>query len=59
MRLIPAATAASVLALGLLLGGFTASTDAITPGTDQQRTVATDPSPNVPVPGQTDNNGNG
>ena len=58
MRFAPVA-AASVIALGALLGGFTASTDASASETVQQRTAASAPVTNVIVHGTTDNNGNG
>ncbi|MFD1659634.1 hypothetical protein ACFSL4_15895 [Streptomyces caeni] len=57
MRFAPVA-AASVIALGALLGGFTVSSDAAAPGTAQQRTVAFASSTDLIVSG-TDNNGNG
>ncbi|MET8249442.1 hypothetical protein ABZV31_36825 [Streptomyces sp. NPDC005202] len=57
MRFAPIA-AASVIALGALVGGFTASSDADAPGTAQQRTVALASSTDLTVTG-TDNNGNG
>jgi hypothetical protein len=55
MRVIP--IAASVIALGALLGGFTASSDA--PGTVQQRTAAFASLTDVVVLASGDNNGNG
>ncbi|MEV2213886.1 hypothetical protein AB0H86_20995 [Streptomyces sp. NPDC050997] len=58
MRLAPVA-AASVIAFGALLGGFTASSDADAPETVQQRTVAFAPSTDVTVLETPDNNGNG
>jgi hypothetical protein len=57
MRFAPLA-AASVIALGALLVGVTASSDAAAPGTAQQRTVAIASVPDLTVSG-TDNNGNG
>ncbi|WP_167450045.1 hypothetical protein [Streptomyces hyaluromycini] len=56
MRFAPMA-AASGIALGALLGGFTTSSDAHAPGTVQQRTVAS--STETVLFGTTDNNGNG
>ncbi|MEU3859327.1 hypothetical protein AB0F03_18440 [Streptomyces sp. NPDC028722] len=57
MRFAPIA-AASALALGVLLGGFTVSSAAAAPGTSQQRTVAFVSPADVTASG-TDNNGNG
>ncbi|MEW2512428.1 hypothetical protein [Streptomyces sp. NPDC046870] len=57
MRFAPVA-AASVIALGALLGGFTASSDAAAAGKAQQRTVAL-ASPTDLTVSETDNNGNG
>ncbi|MFG2947065.1 hypothetical protein [Streptomyces adustus] len=58
MRFVPVA-AASVIALGVLVGGIASSSDTAAPAPAQQRTVAlassTDPQP---LSG-TDNNGNG
>ncbi|MFD3586364.1 hypothetical protein [Streptomyces sp. NPDC058683] len=58
MRFTPIA-AASVIALGALLGGFTTSSDAGAQGTVQQRAVAAASSTEAIVFGTTDNNGNG
>lgn len=57
MRVTPIA-AASVIALGALLGGITASSDATAPESVQQRTAASAPLTAVTVAGR-DNNGNG
>jgi hypothetical protein len=57
MRFAPVA-AASAIALGVLLGGFTASFDAAAPGTVQQRTAAFASSTDQALSGS-DNNGNG
>ncbi|MGW5271532.1 hypothetical protein ACWEQP_02880 [Streptomyces sp. NPDC004044] len=51
--------AATVIALGVLLGGFTASAAADAPGTARQRTVASAPSSTGPVSGPLDDHGNG
>lgn len=59
MRFAPVA-AASVIALGAVLGGFTASTDADAPEPVNERTVASAPTGGLVVLGGTgDNNGNG
>ncbi|MFD7876772.1 hypothetical protein ACFV5G_22135 [Streptomyces sp. NPDC059766] len=57
MRFAPVA-AASVIALGALVGGFATSSDTAAPATAQQRTVAFASSADLPLSG-TDNNGNG
>ncbi|NWF30181.1 hypothetical protein HW130_28660 [Streptomyces sp. PKU-EA00015] len=59
MRFAPVA-ATSVIALGAVLGGFTASSAAAAPEkTVQQRTVASAPVTDTIVLGPGDNNGNG
>ncbi|MER5596762.1 hypothetical protein [Streptomyces sp. NPDC002265] len=59
MRFAPVA-AASVIALGALVGGFATSSDTAAPAPAQQRTVAFAlvSSADLPLSG-TDNNGNG
>ncbi|GAA0438376.1 hypothetical protein [Streptomyces luteireticuli] len=57
MRFAPAA--ASVIALGALLGGFATSSATAAPETAQQRTVAFAAVADVTVPQSGDNNGNG
>jgi len=57
MRFAPVA-AASVIVLGALVGGITASSNAAGPGTAQQRSVALASSPDLSGAGG-DNNGNG
>lgn len=57
MRVTP--IAAAIIALGALLGGFTASSHADAPETVQQRTAAFAPSTDVVVLAPEDNNGNG
>ena len=56
MRFAPIASA---IALGALLGGFTASSDADAPETVQQRTVTFASLTDVVVLKTSDNNGNG
>ncbi|MFE5818088.1 hypothetical protein [Streptomyces sp. NPDC056479] len=57
MRATP--IAASALALGALLGGFTASSDADAPESVQQRTVAAGSATGGVVLAHRGNNGNG
>ncbi|MFE3328152.1 hypothetical protein [Streptomyces sp. NPDC059176] len=57
MRFAPIASA-SALALGVLLGEFTISSEAVAPGTVQHRTVAF-VSPADLTASEGDNNGNG
>ncbi|MFB7330341.1 hypothetical protein [Streptomyces adustus] len=58
MRFAPVA-AASVIALGALVGGITTSSDTAAPAPAQQRTVALASSADLLPLSGTDNNGNG